>query len=133
MSSEEDAREVVSVFVSGAPQTFGDKTYEEPWKNIVAKEVRESCSSELPIENQVQVHLVFHLLKERRVDLDNLMKPCLDAIGSVLFKRRKGGTSTWDTNDHWVFKIIAEKKMVSKKSEEGVKIVISQLTRTLSL
>lgn len=127
MSSEEDASDVVSIFVPGAPQTFGDKMYEEPWKNIVAQKVRESSQSELPIKNEVQVHLVFHLVEERRVDLDNLIKPCLDAIGSVLFERRKGGRTTWDTDDYWVFKIIAEKRMVSKNSEEGVKIVVSRL------
>lgn len=125
---KEAARTVVSVFVPGSPQTFGDKKYEEPWKITIARKVKKSCSSsELPIKDKVQSHLIFYLFRERRVDLDNLIKPCLDAIGSVLFEKRKGARSIWDTDDYLVFKIIAEKKIVSKKNEEGVKIVISQL------
>ncbi|KPV62824.1 MAG: Endodeoxyribonuclease RusA [Candidatus Bathyarchaeota archaeon BA1] len=118
---------VVSVFVPGSPQTFGDKRYEEPWKIRIAQKVKESCSSELPIKDKVQVHLIFYLFRERRVDLDNLIKPCLDAIGSVLFEKRKGARSNWDTDDYWIFKIIAEKNIISKENQEGAKIVISQL------
>ncbi len=120
-------RIVGPIFVPGTPQTFGDKKYEEPWKEKIAQEVKKSYTSNLPIKNEVQIHLVFYVFEKRNVDLDNLIKPCIDAIGSVLFGKRKGASRVWDTDDYLVRKIFAEKESVGKKNEECVRIVVKGL------
>jgi len=112
------------LFVQGKPRTYGDRKTEEPWKTKISNEIRTKWGTRKPVREKVQVDLKFYILRD--LDLDNLIKPCIDGMGNALFERRKGRSSPWDTEDTWVWKIIAEKVEVTNENDEGVEITIKR-------
>ncbi len=118
---------IESIFISGRPQTFGDKRYEDPWKTRIASEIKKQFGDKPKVKEKVQLVLKFFIFKNRKVDLDNLIKPCMDAVGSVIFEHRGRTQSIWDTDDVWVYKIIAEKELVETEDAEGVEIKVERL------
>ena len=58
-------------------------------------------------------------------DQDNLLKPAIDAIGSVLFKPARMGRQTrWNADDHWIYRFIAEKKSESDAAKIGMEVTV---------
>lgn len=102
------------------------KQLKEPWKEKISARIREEWRNNGYIIEKIQINLTFFIHNKRNPDLDNLIKPCIDGIGSVVFEKRKGGRSSiWNTEDKWVYKIIAEKIHVENNNQEGVKILIN--------
>lgn len=112
------------LFVEGKPETFGDRKTEEPWKIIISEAIKTKWGIRKHVRERVQIDLKFYIHLPRDPDLDNLIKPCIDSVGNVLFERRKGARSRWDTEDRWVWKINAEKFQVTNENDEGVEIAI---------
>ena len=113
------------LFIKGSPAAFATAR-EILWKKTLANEIKRIWESREHIKEPVQINLKFFVWRRRaEPDLDNLIKPCIDGIGSILFVRRRGGrNSVWNTEDKWVYKIIAEKIQVENENEEGIEIII---------
>ena len=63
--------------------------------------------------------------KVELTDIDNLLKATIDGIGSVLFERaRMGHQVPWNTDDHWIFKLVAEKVSEADPERVGVEVMV---------
>ena len=77
----------------------------------------------------MKVTLVFALPAQKAAvtDPDNLLKPAIDAVGSVLFKpARTGHQVRWNADDHWIFRFIAEKRSEVDSERIGVEVTVRE-------
>ena len=113
------------VFVTGIPAPFATAR-EVAWKNAVREQIMAIWHHSY-LEEPCQVDLRFVLPPEKaaETDIDNLLKPCIDALGSVLFKpARRGHQVIWNADDHWIYKLVAVKEAASSPDGCGVEIVV---------
>jgi Holliday junction resolvase RusA-like endonuclease len=86
-------RHLVTIEVTGRPATFATAG-EQPWKEAVRRAV--AATGCVPTSGRFSVDLEFRLGEARRVsevwDLDNLIKPTLDAMEGVFGLRPWRGT-----------------------------------------
>jgi hypothetical protein len=76
------------------------------------------------------MRLVFRMPPEKAevTDLDNLLKPTIDGAGSILFERAHAGHQvTWNTEDHWIYRLVAEKVAEADPSRVGVEVTVADL------
>ncbi len=67
--------------------------------------------------------------KAEQTDLDNLLKPAIDAIGSVLFKPAKSGHQTvWNADDHWIYAFVATKEAAASEDACGLEVLVDSFT-----
>jgi len=114
------------VFVRGLPAPFATSR-EVAWKESVADQIEVVWHGRPHIESPCEVTLVFRLPpdKAETTDLDNLLKPAIDAIGSVLFKpARRGHQVRWNADDHWIFRFIAEKTSEDDPEKIGMEVTV---------
>ena len=114
------------VLVRGLPAPFATAR-EVEWKETVAEQIESVWLGRPHIESPCEVSLVFRLPpnKAEVTDLDNLLKPAIDAIGSVLFKpARMGHQVRWNADDHWIYRFIAEKKSESDAAKIGMEVTV---------
>ena len=112
-------------FVSGMPAPFATAR-EVAWKEAVREQVSAIWAREF-IEEPCELRLRFLLPPEKaeETDLDNLLKPCIDALGSVLFRpARRGHRTVWNADDHWVYRFVAEKQPAPRTEDCGVEISV---------
>lgn len=81
-------RQLVTIEVTGRPATFAT-AHEKPWKDAVRSAV--AATGVRPTEARFAVHMEFRLAVARNPnevwDLDNLIKPTLDAMEGVFGAR----------------------------------------------
>ena len=113
------------VLVKGLPAAFATAR-EVHWKETVADQIQ-AIWSKPHIEAPCEVEMVFALPPNKAAvtDLDNLLKPAIDAIGSVLFKpARTGHQVRWNADDHWIYRFIAEKRSEGDSERTGVEVTV---------
>ena len=113
------------IFVSGIPAPFATAR-EVDWKNGIRNQVLAAWRRDF-LEERCQISLRFLLPPDKAAttDLDNLLKPCIDALGSVLFKpARQGRRSIWNADDHWIYRFEATKEAAQSASGCGVEITV---------
>ena len=118
------------VFLRGVPAPFAAEQREKDWKNSVRAQVLEAWTRD-PIEEPCQIRLRFLLPpdKAEHTDLDNLLKPAIDAIGSVLFKpARSGRQVVWNADDHWIYGFVATKEAASSEDACGLTVTVDSFS-----
>ena len=114
------------IFVSGVPAPFATAR-EVEWKNLIREQMLAIWNRGF-VEEPCEVQLRFALppAKAAETDIDNLLKPCIDALGSVLFKpARRGHQVIWNADDHWIYKLVATKEAAPSEDARGVEIMMS--------
>ena len=120
----------IVVTIEGEPRVMSGSG-EQEWKEDVIRAVTEQTAPEKlvpaqrallktlreqgqirvpPLRQDCTVELSFYLSSPRlyQVDLDNLVKPAIDALAVAIFERGSTGRR-YDHQDIWVRKIVAEK------------------------
>jgi Holliday junction resolvase RusA-like endonuclease len=111
------------IFVEHHPYSYGDKKYEEPWKQAVADEVRKHWLGRPLLERPVRLKLKFYVDIYKDYDLTGMLESTVNAIANVIFPPRRGGHRTpWNHEDKWVYEIEALKKI--REEGHGVEILI---------
>jgi Holliday junction resolvase RusA-like endonuclease len=114
-------RHVVTIQVAGRPATFAT-AHEKPWKDAVRSAV--AASGVEPQAGRFAVRLEFRLAAARNAnevwDLDNLIKPTLDAMEGVFGARAWRGTP--QPADDRVDRIAAAKRLPGADEVPGVTI-----------
>ena len=116
------------VLVRGLPAPFATAR-EVEWKETVAEQIESVWLGRPHIEAPCEVELLFALPPNKAMvpDLDNLLKPAIDAIGSVLFKpARMGHQVRWNADDHWIYRFIAEKRSEMNSERIGVEVTVRE-------
>lgn len=109
--------------VEGRPATFATAS-EKPWKEAVRRAVVESgCAA---VSGRFAVEMEFRLGEAWRAsevwDLDNLIKPTLDAMEGVFGFRPWGGTP--EPADEQVDEIKASKRQPTSGEKPGAQITV---------
>ncbi len=115
------------VFLKGLATPFATSR-EKQWKESVAEQMELAWHGRPHIESPCEVTLIFRLPPDKAevTDLDNLLKPAIDAIGSVLFKpARTGHQVRWNADDHWIFRFIAEKRAEHDSDMIGMEVTVA--------
>ena len=128
MRQEDDMATVLvgPVFLKGLPAPFATSR-EVQWKESVAQQMEAAWRGRLHIERPCEVRLVFRLPPDKAevTDLDNLLKPAIDAIGSILFKpAQRGHQVRWNADDHWIYRFIAEKAAEDDPEKIGMEVTV---------
>lgn len=117
---------IVDADVRGRPVTFGNAAKEAPWKAAVAEAIG---THDVPVGARFQVEVEFRLpvpvTRNDAWDLDNLLKPTLDALGGVVGWRRWNGPRQAD--DERIDRIVASKRTVRDGESVGARIRVSIL------
>ena len=116
------------VFITGTPAPFASEGREVRWKETVAEQMARLWHGRSFIEEPCEVDLLFRLpsAKAAETDVDNLLKPAIDAIGSVLFKpARRGHQVRWNADDHWIYRFTAEKVAEEDINRIGMEVTVS--------
>src|SRR5438105_6537425 len=115
------ARHLVRLAVIGRPAVFATAS-EKGWKAAVAKAVRESGIS--PTSGRFAVRMIFRTPAPQNAnekwDIDNLVKPTLDAMEGVFGRRQWQGRE--QPADDRVDRIEAEKRQVAAGETPGATI-----------
>ena len=114
------------IFLKGLPAAFATSR-EVEWKESVAEQMEAAWHGRPHIESPCEVSLAFRLPSNKAAvtDLDNLLKPAIDAIGSVLFKpARMGRQVRWNADDHWIYRFIAEKAAEDESEKVGMEVLV---------
>lgn len=118
--------EVLDVEVVGRPATFATAS-EAAWRSAVAAAVGRR---EVPAEMRFAVEVEFRLPpsgnRNEAWDLDNLVKPTLDALGGVIGWRRWKGRPQAD--DERIDRIVASKRSAGDDEDPGARLRIVPLT-----
>ena len=111
------------VFVKHHPYGYGDKKYEEPWKQAVANECKKHWGGKTRLKEPVRLRLRFFLLS-RDYDLTGMLESTVNAVANAVFlPSSKGGHRTpWNYEDSWVYSIEASKEFRDK--DNGVEITM---------
>jgi Holliday junction resolvase RusA-like endonuclease len=100
------------VTILGEPSVWAGSD-EKVWKEKVfaaSSNSFEEGGYSQPIREGCTVELAFYLSRARlyRLDIDNLLKPAIDALGTAIFPPGKTGQQ-YDSEDVWIRKIVAQK------------------------
>jgi Holliday junction resolvase RusA-like endonuclease len=121
------ALSVVDVAVAARPATFATAA-EAAWRDAVAAAVG---TRHVPDGTRFAVEIEFRLPPPRTRndawDLDNLLKPTLDALGGVIGWRRWNGRPQAD--DERIDRIVASKRAVEPDEDVGARIRIAALNQ----
>lgn len=104
--------------VPGSPSGFGERAGgPTEWRQRCCDAARVALRGiSVPTGRPIKLVVRFAVLRRARAhDLDNLLKPLIDALGAAgLFPSRSSGgrPSEWNTDDSWVYAIDAEKELV---------------------
>lgn len=116
-------RHRVTLNVLGRPATFAT-AHESAWKSAVRAAV--AASGVQPSDSRFELHLVFRLATARNAnevwDLDNLIKPTLDAMEGVFGARQWRGLP--QPADDRVDRLVAEKRLPGPGEEPGATIEV---------
>jgi hypothetical protein len=112
------------LFVEHHPYGYGDKKYEEPWKQAVADECKSYWGGKPRLEEPVRLRLRFFLSQDCDYDLTGMLESTVNAIANAVFlPSPKGGHRTpWNYDDSWVYSIEASKEFGDRKN--GVEITM---------
>ena len=116
------------VFVMGLPAPFASESREREWKEKIAETMGTAWAGRPFIESPCEVTLLFRLplVKAEETDIDNLLKPAIDAIGSVLFRpARRGHQVRWNADDNWIYRLTAEKVAEAIDSRVGMEVTVA--------
>lgn len=120
-----EAVDDVTVEVVGRPATFANRG-EHEWRAVVTKTVGDR---DVPDSTRFEVELEFRLpaptTGNDAWDLDNLIKPTLDALGGVIGWRRRRGRPKAD--DERVDRIVANKRAGAAGESPGATIRVTTL------
>ncbi len=102
----------LSITVLGEPSVWIGSG-EKEWKEKVlaaSKEKFAGAGYSQPIREDCTVELNFYVSQLRlyQLDIDNLLKPAIDGMGTAIFPRGKTGRE-YDSEDVWIRKIVAQK------------------------
>ena len=117
------------VFVSGIPAPFAT-TREKEWRQTVADQLTVAWRGRPHIRRPCEMRLLFRLPPEKAAstDVDNLLKATIDGAGSVLFERARSGHQVpWNTEDHWIYRLTAEKVAEPDAERVGVEVTVADL------
>ena len=123
---------IATVDLAGSPSEFGERGgHWERWREHFRDQAKESFAGlRLPVAHPVRLVCHVRVLRRARAhDLDNLLKPLIDALGAAgLFeKTRTGGKlSEWNTADGWIYSIEADKELVDSHAGTHVEVYVSQ-------
>ena len=118
------------VFVEARPAvTPGDKRGAElvkEWTTAIAKGLGSVWKEGYHLTQPCQIDLKFFLEPSRvkDSDLDNLLKPCIDAIARVIFRGELRRNNQYVAEDFWIYRLTAEKAAAADMSSVGVEITI---------
>ena len=98
------------------PVTFGGPTKEGSPYWIFKKKIKEAFCKKIDSDEEIELEIVVYLLKERikpgKNDLDNFLKPIIDAIEGILFN-----------SESQISSIYIKRVGVDSKDKEGVSIL----------
>jgi hypothetical protein len=123
---------IATIDLDGSPSEFGEPGgHWEKWRERFRDQSKKSFAGlRLPIAHPVRLVCYFRVLSSAKAhDLDNLLKPLIDALGAAgLFPRtRTGGKlSEWNTEDGWVYSVEADKELVESNAGTHVEIYVSR-------
>lgn len=126
------ARHVVTFEVPGSPSGFGEPGGgPTEWRNRCRDAARAALEgASIPVGCPVKLVVQFAVLRRARAhDIDNLLKPLIDALGAAgLFPSRAAGgrPSEWNTHDSWVYAIDAQKELVDERAYTRVEILAGE-------
>jgi Holliday junction resolvase RusA-like endonuclease len=110
--------------VEGRPATFAT-AHEAAWKQAIRDEIARKDLTPRP-ENCFKVQIEFRTpipkTSNDRWDLDNLVKPTLDAMEGIFGLRAWKGVP--QPNDDKVIELHATKRQVADKEREGARIAV---------
>ena len=115
------------ILVRGLPAPFATRR-EKEWRATVAANVKTAWHGGSHIRRPCEISLTFRLPPDKVevTDIDNLLKATIDGIGSVLFERaRTGHQVPWNTEDYWIFKLVAEKVSEADPERVGVEVMVT--------
>ena len=126
------ARRMVGIEVVGRPGTFATKG-EKAWRSAVAQAVATAMAdpSVEPAASgaHFEIHFTFRtpvpLTQGDAWDIDNLVKPTMDAMAGVLGNRVWNGPE--QAADHTVDRIEASKRTVEAAEDPGATIEVFEL------
>ena len=128
----EFSRKIATMDLAGSPSEFGEPGgHWEKWRERFRDQSRESLAGlRLPIAHPVKLVCHFRVLRGAKGhDIDNLLKPLMDALGAAgLFAgtRTGGKLSEWNTEDGWVYSIEADKELVESDAGTHVEVYVSR-------
>jgi hypothetical protein len=120
-----------------SPVTFGGDKREGPWRKHIADHVSGRLKEDSVPESHLsagqsdffEVSMVFHLQRSGRPkDLDNLAKPILDTLFRYKYKGKINEGVLYKVEDHQVWKLHLEKRLVDNEDETGVSLRIEIFT-----
>ena len=117
------------VYISGLPAPFASESREKQWKEKIADTMETAWAGRPFIESPCEVTLLFRLPldKAEETDIDNLLKPAIDAIGSVLFRpARRGHQVRWNADDNWIYRLVAEKAAEADPAGIGMEVTVCE-------
>ncbi len=122
-------RPVMTAFeVRGVPATFATAG-ERPWRAAVHQAAVAAVADDGPLPGRLEVTMHFRLPPPWRSgqgwDLDNLVKPTLDALTPVLGRRAIAGPEQSD--DERVDRLVASKRTVREGENTGATILVTVL------
>jgi hypothetical protein len=118
--------------VPGSPSGFGERGGDPYEWRIRCRDVARAAFAglPLPLSQPVKVRCVFRVLRKARAhDLDNLVKPLIDALSAAgLFPESKSGgrKSEWNRDDSWVYALDVEKELVDERGETEVEVFLQE-------
>ena len=98
------------------PVTFGGSTKEGSPYWTFKQKIKDSFNKKIDFDDEVELEIVVYLLKERikpgKNDLDNFLKPIIDAIEGILFN-----------SESQISSIYIKRIGVDLKDEEGIRVL----------
>src|SRR4030042_4639994 len=113
------------VTILGEPSVWigsGEKVWKEKVFAASKNEFEAGCYPQ-PIREDCTVELNFYLSRLRlyQLDIDNLLKPAIDALGTAIFHPGKTGRQ-YDSEDVWIRKIAAQKLVADSNPRLEIRV-----------
>ena len=120
----------VSFRVGGTPATFATRS-EASWRQAVSEAAQLAMSGDQPLTGRLKVEIDFVVAMPSRKgmgwDLDNLIKPTIDALTPVIGPR-KGNWKRSQPDDERVDEIVARKRPTLDGEMSGAEIAVTVIT-----
>ena len=128
-NTADEAKGFVAFTVREAPATFATAR-EAAWRSAVSSAAHEAMAGRPVFEGRIAVELDFVLPARGPAnpgwDLDNLIKPTIDALTPVI-GARPGSWRTVQTDDERVDEIVARKREVRAGEKPHGRIIVREL------